>query len=135
MSVMSLGGCCLAFAGFALFIFSNESLGTWGRIVPYLVIYGVGRGTWENTNKAVIADLFADTPDLSTAAFASISFFNGLAGNYLDAHAHFYAAQIIPYFNVCKLLLLITFIIEPQVRSAIFHFRACLGWLWLDSFS
>ena len=34
----------------------------------------------ENTNKAVIADLFTDTPDLSTAAFAAISFSNGLAG-------------------------------------------------------
>ena len=34
----------------------------------------------ENTNKAVIADLFSDTPDLSTAAFAAISFFNGLSG-------------------------------------------------------
>jgi hypothetical protein len=28
----------------------------------------------------VIADLFSDTPDLSIAAFAAISFFNGLAG-------------------------------------------------------
>ena len=49
-------------------------------IVLYLIIYGMGRGTWENTNKAVIADLYADTPDKSTAAFAAISFFNGLAG-------------------------------------------------------
>ena len=79
---MSLGGLCLAFAGFAFFISSNETLGTWALIIPYLVVYGVGRGTWENTNKAVIADLFSDTPDLSTAAFASISFFNGLAGKY-----------------------------------------------------
>jgi hypothetical protein len=45
------------------------------------VIYGIGRGTWESTNKAVIADLYVDTPSATTAAFASISFFNGLAGN------------------------------------------------------
>ena len=81
---MTLGGLCLAFAGFALFILSNEALGTWQLIIPYLVVYGIGRGTWENTNKAVIADLFADTPDLTTAAFASISFFNGLAGTIID---------------------------------------------------
>jgi MFS family permease len=78
--VMVIGGVCLAFVGFALFVASNAQLGTWLLITIYLVIYGMGRGTWENTNKAVIADLFADTPDLSTAAFASISFFNGLAG-------------------------------------------------------
>lgn len=78
--VMTIGGICLAFAGFAFFIFSDETLGTWGMIVPFLVIYGMGRGTWENTNKAVIADLFADTPDLSTSAFAAISFSNGFAG-------------------------------------------------------
>jgi len=34
----------------------------------------------ENTNKAVIADLFVSTPDQSTAAFASVAFSNGLAG-------------------------------------------------------
>jgi hypothetical protein len=77
--VMSLGGVCLAFSGMALFVFSNDTLGTWLLIVTYLVVYGIGRGTWENTNKAVIADLFADTPDLSTSAFAAISFFNGIA--------------------------------------------------------
>ena len=78
--VMSLGGACLAYVGLAMFIFTDEALGTWLLICTYLVVYGVGRGTWENTNKAVIADLFADTPDLSTAAFSSIAFFNGLAG-------------------------------------------------------
>ena len=40
----------------------------------------MGRGTWENTNKAVVADVYTDTPELSTAAFAAISFSNGLAG-------------------------------------------------------
>lgn len=48
------------------------------------VIYGIGRGTWESTNKAVIADLYVDTPNATTAAFASISFFNGLAGNLIS---------------------------------------------------
>lgn len=44
--VMSFGGACLAFAGFALYIFSDSQLGTWKLIVPYLAIYGMGRGTW-----------------------------------------------------------------------------------------
>jgi hypothetical protein len=33
-------------AGLAFLLFSNETLGTWGMIVPYLIIYGIGRGTW-----------------------------------------------------------------------------------------
>lgn len=77
--VMTIGGLCLSFAGMALFFAGNSELGTWAFIVPYLVIYGMGRGTWENTNKAVIADLFVEMPDLSTSAFAAISFSNGLA--------------------------------------------------------
>ena len=49
--VMSLGGLCLAFAGFIFFVLSDEQLGTWTLIVPFLAVYGMGRGTWENTNK------------------------------------------------------------------------------------
>jgi hypothetical protein len=109
---MTIGGFCLAYAGFALFVSSDDSLGTWKMIVPYLIVYGVGRGTWENTNKAVIADLFAKTPDLTASAFASISFFNGLAGSrkehnttaffvsFFLAHVSslFYTAYFLSYF-------------------------------------
>ena len=49
--VMALGGLCLAFAGFIFFVLSDEQLGTWRLIVPFLAVYGMGRGTWENTNK------------------------------------------------------------------------------------
>jgi hypothetical protein len=86
---MTIGGFCLAYAGFALFVSSDDSLGTWKMIVPYLIVYGAGRGTWENTNKAVIADLFAKTPDLTASAFASISFFNGLAGSRTEKKKNF----------------------------------------------
>ena len=87
---MSIGGICLAYAGFALFLSSDDVLGTWGSIVPYLIIFGIGRGTWENTNKAIVADLYTETPDLSTSAFASIAFFNGLAGMFISDEYHTY---------------------------------------------
>lgn len=45
-SVMTLGGLCLIFPGFVFFFFSDSQLGTWALIVPYLIIYGIGRGTW-----------------------------------------------------------------------------------------
>lgn len=47
--VMSTGGVCLALAGFVFFIVDNERLGTWSAIIPYLIMYGIGRGTWVRT--------------------------------------------------------------------------------------
>ena len=79
--VMTIGGLCMAYAGFAIFLQSDVELGTWGSIVPYLIIYGIGRGTYENINKAVVADYYSNHPDASISAFAAISFSNGLAGS------------------------------------------------------
>lgn len=78
--VMTFGGLCLTFSGVILYFASDKVLGTWTYIIIYLAVYGIGRGTWENTNKAVIADLFVDTPEHSTAGFSGISFANGFAG-------------------------------------------------------
>lgn len=79
--VVVVGGVCLALTGLSLFMFSNETLGTWSFIVPLLMIYGVGRGTWENTNKAVIADFWGGgtTDEDSTSAFAASTFFAAYA--------------------------------------------------------
>lgn len=41
--VMTVGGTCLALAGFAFFVLSDAQLGTWALIIPYLVVYGIGR--------------------------------------------------------------------------------------------
>mmetsp|Transcript_8037 Transcript_8037/g.13366 ORF Transcript_8037/g.13366 Transcript_8037/m.13366 type:complete len:460 (+) Transcript_8037:69-1448(+) len=78
--MMVTGGLCLMLTGMLLYFINDHDLGTWKLIIPYLIIYGTGRGTWENTNKAVIADLYIDTPDLSTAAFAAVSFSSGVSG-------------------------------------------------------
>ena len=77
--VMSLGGLCLTVTGLVFFMFTDEQLGTWDAILPYLVIYGMGRGIWETINKAVIADFYASNPDTCTTAFAAATFFNGYA--------------------------------------------------------
>jgi hypothetical protein len=78
--VMVFGGICIFASGFIFYFITDEQLGTWGYIIPYLIMYGIGRGTWENTNKAVIADLYMDTPNLVTSAFASVAFSNGFSG-------------------------------------------------------
>ena len=80
---MTIGGVCLFMTGATLFVVSDDVLGTWLGITLYLIIYGVGRGTWENTNKAVIADLYSSSrmdPGHATTAFATVAFSNGFAG-------------------------------------------------------
>lgn len=78
--LMTVGGLCFMLCGAAFLPGSvGNGLGTWALIVPYLVMFGVGRGTWENTNKAVIADYFSDSAELSTSAFACISFTSGIS--------------------------------------------------------
>jgi len=71
-----------SFLGFILFmfIFTNEQLyNNFEYLVPIYVLFGVGRGIWESTMKAVFADYFGDLPQ-PAAAFASIPFQNGFAG-------------------------------------------------------
>ncbi|KAJ1440918.1 hypothetical protein B484DRAFT_128854 [Ochromonadaceae sp. CCMP2298] len=63
--LMVAGGLCLLLTGLLLYFVSDKELGTWELIVPYLIVYGTGRGTWENTNKAVIADLYIHTPGMT----------------------------------------------------------------------
>jgi len=78
--LMTVGGLCFMLCGAAFLPGSlGNDLGTWELIVPYLIMFGVGRGTWENTNKAVVADYFSDSAELSTSAFACISFTSGIS--------------------------------------------------------
>lgn len=56
--VMAIGGLCLAFSGFIIFFISDQDLGTWKAIVPYLIVYGIGRGTWVRNSILYILLLF-----------------------------------------------------------------------------
>lgn len=57
--VMTIGGVCLIFAGFIFFFVSDTQLGTWALIVPYLVIYGFGRGTWVSSVNQLVLIVFS----------------------------------------------------------------------------
>jgi hypothetical protein len=76
--VMVLGGLCFAWVGSVMYYVSDDTLGTWGWIIPFFIVFGMGRGAWESTNKAVIADLVVDTPQHTASAFACVSFNNGI---------------------------------------------------------
>lgn len=59
---------------FKLFLLEIDFAGAGVALVSFFFL------AQENTNKAVIADLFVTTPEHSTSAFAAIAFFNGFAG-------------------------------------------------------
>ena len=77
---MTIGALATIITGSTVYFYSEEEMGTWGFIVPLLIIYGVGRGTWENTNKAVVAELYTEEPQHIASAFAVVSFANGFTG-------------------------------------------------------
>lgn len=67
-TVMISGAAIFALcAGFPLYL-SDETVASWPVIVPLVCIYGAGRSIWENSNKALIANIFATTHDSSEGA-------------------------------------------------------------------
>jgi MFS family permease len=78
--VMLLGAVCFGFCCSPVLYLSNDSIAAWGIMIPFVVLYGVGRGVWENTNKAAVADIFAMSHEDREKAYAAIYFFSGLGG-------------------------------------------------------
>jgi hypothetical protein len=69
-----LAGVSVCFLGLLLLFYSNSQLGTWSKIIPYLLLEGLSLGVWESTNKAVIADLYGSDEIKSSSAFAMLYF-------------------------------------------------------------
>eukprot|EP01033_Poteriospumella_lacustris_P014653 gene14653-10478_t len=79
--VILMGNLFLLSCGLVVFFFSDATIGTFLFMIPFSIIFGLGRGVWENTNKAVIADFYQSNATSSTAAFAVAAFFNGYASS------------------------------------------------------
>lgn len=77
--MMTIGSACFLLSGLGIVLFSDESLAHWATIIPYLLIFGIGRGIWENTNKAIVSDFFSESAADSTTAFSTTAFFTGYA--------------------------------------------------------
>jgi hypothetical protein len=45
-TVMTIGGLCLLYAGFIYLVVDSSKFGNWSMICIYLIVYGIGRGTW-----------------------------------------------------------------------------------------
>ena len=73
-SIIFVGNLCMLLIGLLLLVVSDKQLERWTFMIPYLLIAGMGRGVWENTNKAVIADFFPNSDNL-TSAFSIVTLF------------------------------------------------------------
>eukprot|EP01036_Dinobryon_divergens_P027747 gene27747-36569_t len=87
--VILSGNLALVATSLVFFLMPNDEMGTWLVILPYCIVFGIGRGVWENTNKAVIADFFSQDSVACTTAFSAAAFFTGYAGalGYFSFHA------------------------------------------------
>lgn len=56
-AIILAGIVSFASVGVAVIFFSNDTLSSWPYLIVLTVIYGMGRGIWENTNKAVVAEV------------------------------------------------------------------------------
>jgi hypothetical protein len=74
--MMLFGACCYMYTVLFLFLGPDDLTQVWKLVLIYMA-HGAGRGVWESTNKAVIADFFEvkDAP----AAFANVVWSNGFA--------------------------------------------------------
>lgn len=73
-TIIFVGNICMLLIGLILLVVTDEQLEHWTFMIPYLLIAGMGRGVWENTNKAVIADFFPNSDNL-TSAFSIVTLF------------------------------------------------------------
>lgn len=73
LMIVFLGCTCWTLCVMGVLLLPSGELSQWSVIVPYVILHGVGRGIWENTNKAIIADIISALHS-STAHEAQCSF-------------------------------------------------------------
>lgn len=76
--VIQFGSFCFMLTGVILLIIDNDQLGTWPYIILMKSLYGLGRGVFEGSCRAVYAELFTGD-DLGTA-FAGQTLLGGFSG-------------------------------------------------------
>jgi MFS family permease len=79
--IMFFGGFSFSLGGLLLLVLSREMIAKWEIIIFYYIFHGIGRGIWENTNKAIIAEYFSSSStEERDVSFASIYFASGFSG-------------------------------------------------------
>lgn len=99
------GACLFALSSLVVLLLPNHIIASWVIIIPLCAVYGMGRGIWENTNKAVIADIFGDDEEDCEVAFAAIYFFSGIS-----AAAGFFVYPHIPRLLLAALTMFVSLV-------------------------
>lgn len=102
--IMMIGAACFSVGGVLLFTLSDKQISFWPIIVLYYMIQGVGRGVWENTNKATIS-IFFQQDHQRDIAYAAIYFASGLATALGFAFFQFLSKKYIAIINLSASLL------------------------------
>merc|ERR1711998_396723 len=74
--VVLMGMTAFALVNLIFMGFKRETLAKWPIVIPMYILFGLGRATFESTNKAVFADFFPNDAD---GAFANIILQSGAA--------------------------------------------------------
>eukprot|EP00615_Pteridomonas_danica_P008479 CAMPEP_0114335752 /NCGR_PEP_ID=MMETSP0101-20121206/5259_1 /TAXON_ID=38822 ORGANISM="Pteridomonas danica, Strain PT" /NCGR_SAMPLE_ID=MMETSP0101 /ASSEMBLY_ACC=CAM_ASM_000211 /LENGTH=376 /DNA_ID=CAMNT_0001467465 /DNA_START=635 /DNA_END=1765 /DNA_ORIENTATION=+ len=110
--VVIYASCCFACIAILYLTVPYEDLGTWGGVVAIGALMGCGRAVWENTNRAIYADLFPCS-EIPTA-YANMYMTTGCTT--------FLSLFIFPSLNVetmCVLILIPSFLMWPGYKRAI----------------
>ena len=83
--------------GLLLIKFSDEQMGTAEYLWPYLLLYGVSRGLWEDMNNKVLSEHLESTTDPASASggFAMVTFISGIS-----AAAGYFSFAFVPPHKV-----------------------------------
>eukprot|EP00039_Didymoeca_costata_P015874 m.275822 g.275822 ORF g.275822 m.275822 type:complete len:488 (+) comp16295_c0_seq6:119-1582(+) len=95
---MIFGSLCFGALSLIFVILDESSASHWSLVIPVYIMFGVGRGVWESTTKAVFADFFPGA--LATAGFANIALQNGLSGALGYFIFPFFSYHIKAYFVI-----------------------------------
>jgi len=109
--VMLFGASAFFYSGMSVWIASDAAVGTWGFLIPYFCVYGLGRGAWESTNKVVLAAYFKDDNNMKDAGFAAIYFTSGLAA----------ASAYVSFRHLTKDQLVAINTFMPAIAALCFH--------------
>ena len=78
MWVLALGSLAYFLLSGAYVVWTNEELGHWSSMAPLAILYSMGHLTYENSAKAIYADMF---PNKRATAFASLNFISGFSSS------------------------------------------------------
>jgi MFS family permease len=117
--IMIFGGFSFSLGGLLLLVLSREMIAKWEIIIFYYIFHGIGRGIWENTNKAIVAEYFSSSStEERDVSFASIYFASGFSGAMGFLFFQFISVRNIAILNtIVSLLGMVGFLLAQNIHE------------------